>query len=331
MGLLSDNSVEVRRAAILSIGKLGKGKPNVEEALQKLAADPDTLVKLNALIGLAGLGHADESSIPTLLDAINNKEEATAKAAGRVLSLYALEKPDKVLPGLTELLEKKEQPGLLNALLVLSQMKGHAAPALPKIAALYDHVQPQDRIEIAMTIKDIDTTGDFAIPVIIKALKEKDPLDRKDALTALLSYRPRADLFLDALIDALNDPDVDNKLVAIGIIKGLGQRSEKAAPALATLTQDPEVRVRIAAIAAVSSYRNLPPQAADALEKSLKDTDSRVRLAAATALGHLANVDREKALSALQSAMEKETNEGVKRAIASTLDLMRQNPQKALH
>jgi HEAT repeat protein len=328
---LSDDSVEVRRAAILSVGKLGKAKPKVEEALQRFASDPDSLSKLNALIGLAGLRPPDESSIPTLLDAINRKEEATAKAAGRVLSQYAVEKPDNVLPGLIDLLEKKEQPGFLNALRVLIRMKDHASPAMPKIVALYDQVQPEDRIEIVMAVKAIDATGDFAIPVILKALKEPDPLDRKDALTALLSYRPRVDLFLDALIGALNDSDPENRHLAINIIKGLGMQSEKAIPALVTLSEDPDVRVRMAAIGAVSSYRNLPAQAVDALEKSLKDPDFRVRLTAATALGRLSNVDREKALSALQSAMEKETNDGVKRAIISTLDVMRQHPQKALH
>ena len=58
----------------------------MEEALHKFLDDPDALTKLNAIVALAAVGKVDDSVIPTLLTAIGNKDEATAKAAGRVLS-----------------------------------------------------------------------------------------------------------------------------------------------------------------------------------------------------------------------------------------------------
>jgi HEAT repeat protein len=329
--LLSDGNVEVRRATVLSLGKLGKGNSKVEESLKKFAADADPLVKLNALIGLASLGHVDESSLPIMLEAINNKEEATAKAAGRVLSQFAAEKPEKVLPGLMGLLDKKEQPGFVNAVRVLSQMKIHALPAAAKISAMYDQVKPQERIEIVDAMTAIDTSGDQAIPVIIKALKEEDPLDRRDALTSLLRYRQKPEMFIDALVGALKDPDLENRLLVIGIMKGLGQNAEKAIPALLAVTADPDTRVRTAAINAVSSFRNVPPESLDTLRKSLKDSDFRVRIAAAGALGRLSNVNVEKVDAALKTAMEQETNDSVKRAIASALETVRKNSQTVAH
>lgn len=332
VGLLSDGSIEVRRSAILSLGKLGKGNSKVEESLKKFISDSDGLVRLNALIGLAGLGHVDEASLPILLDAISNKEESTAKAAGRVLSQFASEKPDQVLPGLIELLDKKEHPGFVNAVRVLSQMKTHALPAVPKITSMYDQVKPQDRIEIVDALTAIDTSGDQAIPVIIKALKEQDPIDRKDALIALLRYRSKSDLFIDDLIGSLNDPDSENKLLTVNIIKGLGQQGEKAIPGLlAVVTGDQDTRVRTAAIAAVSLFRNPPPQIGEALQKCLQDQDFRIRMAAANALGRLSNVDGEKADTALKAAMETETNDGAKRAIASALEMVHKNSRSVAH
>jgi HEAT repeat protein len=296
-----------------------------------MSSDSDPLIKLNALVGLAGLGHMDESSIPILLEAINNKEEATAKAAGRALTKVAVEKPDKVLLGLMELLDKNESPGVTNTLRILTHMRSHAAPAVQKIAALYDGAKQFDKIEIVETLSAIDTNGDYAIPVLVKALKEPDPLDRKDALTMLLRYKSRADLFIDGLLGALNDPDIENRMLAVRIVRGLGQEPDKVVPELVRLCEDPDLRVRSAAISAIGSFKNVPPSGVEAIEKSLSDADFRVRAAAATALGRIGILDREKALAALQNALNKETNEGAKREILSALNVMRRSTSQSSH
>ena len=98
MERLSDDKIEVRRSSIQSLGRLGKGAHNVEEALQKFLDDPDTLTKLNATIALASVGKADDTVIPTLLTAIGNKDEGTAKAAGRVLSDLAIDNRTRCCP-----------------------------------------------------------------------------------------------------------------------------------------------------------------------------------------------------------------------------------------
>ncbi len=316
---------------MLSIGRLGRGRSKAEDALKNMSSDSDPLIKLNALVGLAILGHMDESSIPILLEAINNKQEATAKAAGIALTKVAVEKPDKVLPGLMEVLDKKENPGVINSLRILAHMRNHAAPAVEKVAALYDGAKQFDKIEIVETLSAIDTTGEYAIPVLVKALKEPDPLDRKDALTMLMRYKSRADLFMDGLLEALNDPDIENRMLAVRIVRGLGQEPGKVVPQLVRLCTDPDVRVRSAAISAISSFKKVPPSGVDAIEQSLNDADFRVRAAAATALARISLLDREKAFAALQSALDKETNERAKREILSALNVMRRNTSQSSH
>jgi HEAT repeat protein len=147
----------------------------------------------------------------------------------------------------------------------------------------------------------------------------------------LLRYKSRADLFIDGLLGALNDPDIENRMLAVRIVRGLGQEPDKVVPELVRLCEDPDLRVRSAAISAIGSFKNVPPSGVEAIEKSLSDADFRVRVAAATALGRIGILDREKALAALQNALNKETNEGAKREILSALNVMRRSTSQSSH
>ncbi len=181
---LSDNDIEVRRATILALGPSWQGKRHSSSESREILGRcrPDHQ---------AGRHHcacqprsSGRFHIPVLISALGNKDEGTAKAAGRVLSDVATKEPDKVLPGLVQVLDRREQSSLVYALRVLKRMKAHAAATLPKLAALYDEMKPVDRIEVIEALEVIDTQGDHAVPVLAKALKDSDPQNRKDALLA---------------------------------------------------------------------------------------------------------------------------------------------------
>jgi HEAT repeat protein len=319
MERLSDDKVEVRRSSIQSLGRLGKGAHNVEEALQKFFDDPDTLTKLNATIALASVGRAEDTVIPTLLTAIGNKDEGTAKAAGRVLSDLAIDKPDKVLPGLMESLDQNEEPTVINTLKVLRQMKTAAAPAVQKISALYDKSNSQVRMEILDTLAGIDTEGDQALPLLVKALKAPEPMVRKEALMGVMRYRSKADLFVEPLTESMKEGDLENRLLAIGIVRGLGQRGLKSIPTLEALTEDPNVRVRIAAVSALATFRPVPEEVLEKLSRTLKDSDTGVKMATVGALRQIGYVYPDKVTELLQSALQVEKNEQARRSMASAL------------
>lgn len=319
MERLSDDKVQVRRSAIQSLGRLGKGAHNVEEALQKFLDDPDELTKLNAVIALASVGKADDTVIPTLRTAIGNKDEATAKAAGRVLSDLAIEQPDKVLPGLMETLEQNEEPTVINTLKVLRQMKTAAAPAVQKITALYDKSDAQVRMEILDTLAAIDSEGDQALPLLVKALQAPEPMVRKEALMGVMRYRSKADLFVEPLTESMKEGDLENRLLAIGIVRGLGERGLKSMPTLQALTEDPNVRIRIAAIGALATFRPVPEEVLEKLSHTLKDSDTGVKMATVGALRQIGFTHRDKVTEMLQSALQVEKNEQARRSMASTL------------
>lgn len=305
---------------MLSLGKIGKGDKNIEAALKKLAGDPDEQTKLNVAISMAALTRVEDADIPLLVSALSNKQEATAKAAGRLLSNLAPEKPDLVLPGLKAILEKKELPAAKNAVKVLKAMKEDALPAVPQIVALHDIVEPIDRLDIVEAIIAIDKSGDSAIPLIKTAMKSSDPLDRLEALNLVTRLPSRREEFLDALIDATSDSQIGNKIAAVRIIRSMGKRGEKAIPTLIALAKDPDSRVRTEGISALGIYGHLPAQALEVIGNALQSDKGGVKMAAVNVLDRIGSSDPEKVIPLLQNALDHEKNEASKQTIASILD-----------
>lgn len=329
MQALADQSVEVQRAAILALGRLGKGLDGVEEALKKFTDAPDPVTKMDATIALAGLGKMDDAALPTLLKAVGSREESTAKAAGRVLGDIGAHAPDKVMPGLMDALGKDDLNVSRNALRVLRQMRNQAVPALPAVTAMYDKADPVTRLEVIDTVLAIDRQGDYAIPILVKALEAPVAKDRKEALIGLLRFRPKVNLFLNSLIEALGDKDTDNQILAIAIVKGLGPQAAKAAPRLIELMNDENFKVRSAAIAAISSFTPPTPEIIQALDKALRDQDVRVRIAAVGSLRRIGYVYPDKVAGPLKAALESEKDEQTRKAINAALEKVSGSPAKA--
>ncbi len=316
---LGDNEVDVRRAALLALGNLGKGHPEVEEALTKYAHDSDPVTRLDAIVALADLGKMDASTIPHLMNALGSDKESTTRAATKALRQYADEKPQDVVPGLLENLDKKQEPAAINSLRVLRGMKSQAVEALPRIAALYPSTTARDKREVLDALIAIDAQGDFAIPVLKEALKDTSPLDRKEALLGLMRFRTKVNLFMDSLIEALKDNDLENKLLTINIIRGLGQQGAKALPAMIALTEDKEAPVRTAAINCLAGF-GPSPEAIPALERTVKDPDLRVRMMSVAVLRRLGQSNPQLVIPILQNALESEKIEASKRSITAALD-----------
>lgn len=317
---LGDDDVEVRRATILALGNLGKGQNNVEEALKKYTQDSDPVTRLDALVAMAELGKTEETGIPTLLKALGSSKEATARAAAKALSMIAAEKPQEVLPGIMEILDKKEQPAAINSLRIIRGMKSQSSEAAPRIASLYKSVTPHERREIVDTLTAIDTEGNYTIPVLIEALKEPAPYDRRDALLGLMKYRSKVDLFIDSLTDELKDNDLENKFLAINIVRGLGQQGSKALPAMIMLTNDQNPQVRAAVVNAIGVFGSSYPEVVRTLGQTVTDADLRVRMASVVALENAGKTNPQEVIPILQRALDSEKLDAAKRRIKAALD-----------
>jgi HEAT repeat protein len=318
---LGDIDVEVRRAAVLALGNLGKGNAKVEEALTKFTKDPDPVTQLDATVAMAEMGKMDASTIPHLMNALGSSKETTTRAAIKALRQFAQEKPQDIMPGLLENLDKKQEPAAVNSLRVLRGMKSQATEALPRIAALYPSATSNDKREVLDALMAIDAQGDFAIPALQKALKDTSPNDRREALLGLMRFRPKADLFMDSLVEAVKDEDLENKLLAINIIRGLGQQAAKALPSVTALAEDKEPQVRSAAINCLAGF-GPSPEAIRTLGRTIKDPDLRVRMISVGVLKRLGQSNPQAVIPILQGALESERHEPAKRSIKGALDTL---------
>ena len=313
--------MEVRRAAVLALGNIGKGNSKVEEALTKFTKDPDPVTQLDATVAMAEMGKMDASTVPQLMKALGSDKETTTRSAIKALRQYANEKPQEVMPGLLENLDKKQEPAAINSLRVLRGMKTQAVEALPRIAALFPSATSRNKREVLDALIAIDATGNFAIPTLQKALKDPSPNDRREALLGLMRFRPKASLFLDSMIEAMKDNDLENRLLAMNIIRGLGKQATKALPAVAALTEDKDPQVRTVAINCLAGF-GPSPEALQALGRTVKDTNLRVRMISVAVLKRLGQSNPQAVIPILQSALEAEKIEAGKRSIKLALDTL---------
>jgi HEAT repeat protein len=309
----------VKRAAILSLGRIGKGTTKVEEALQGFVNDPDPEIRLDAVVASATLGKVDDSAIPTLIAAMGSKNETTAKAAGLALTEIGHEHPQKIVPGLVEILKRPEDPAVLQAVNALGRMKGQSVEALPYLAALYDHAPPQHRPQMLDALVTIDLKGQYAIPALVKTLDDPDPNLRREALIGLLRFRSETDAIIDPVIKAFRDSLEENRLLAVNIVRGLGPKGAPALPALVELGNDPYWQVRKVAIDTVAALNGTSQDVTNMLASKIGDEELRVRMAAVQALRRLGLTHPDEAAVLLRHALEKEPNENAKRSIAAAL------------
>jgi len=324
---LGDERVEVRRAVILSLGRLGKGSPQVEAAVRHLLEDSDPVAKMNAQVALAIMGKADDSAIPALMGALGSEEDTTARAAGLALSNMGTESQEKIIPSLIEALNSSEEPLVSNTLKVLRQMKGQALRILPEVAEKYEKVDPKNRLAVLQTANELDVTGEYALPICLKALEDKDPTVRKRALIGALRYRSRLNDFMEQFVKCLQDSEEENRLLAIGIVKGLGNKAVSAIPSLIALAKEGTPRGRVSALSSLGAFTPPSEEVIGVLETGLRDSDEKVKMAALSTLRTVGQSNPGAVIPILEKALEAEKQEKTKRSIVAALDSLKKTRQ----
>lgn len=327
-GAFSDPDVEVRRASILSLGRLAPGDSNVEELIRKRLQDNDRLSVASAVIALALMGKYEDSGLPVMAESLASPNEATAKAAARALGSIGMEKPGLALPFLLKALDDKESGAAKHALPALRKMKNDAGPAIPKIAAMFAGANAATRSEVLDTISALDEKGDYSLPIFVKSLESDDPIDRKEALLGLLKFKSNWKEFIAPLIAILDDPEVENRMVVVAILKGVSNESDQAGSALTSMTADADIRVKNAAISALSQINKPSNEVMEALAKSVMEKDHRVRMASIGSLRRLGTLAPEQVIPILNNALNQESYDPAKRLIKSALEEIEQNTKR---
>ncbi len=326
---LQDDRIEVRRVAVLSLSRLGKGLASVEEALRQANEDSDQGLKTNALVALAIMGKSDDKSLPVLMKALGSENEPTALSAGLALTNIGRESPEKVVPSLAEALNSKEELLARNALKILGRMKGNAKQVLPEVAQKYGKVDPKNRLPVLQAVFEMDASGEYALPVCVKALEDPDPAIRKEALVGALRYRARLVSFKKQFIESLKDSEEENRLLAIAIVKGLGNKAIDAIPSLIALANEGTPRVRISALSCLGVFSPPSGEVIRLLEAALKDRDEKIRMAALNSFRTFGQKDPTAIIPILEEALKVEQEQRTKRSIVAVLDSLKKQGQGA--
>ncbi|MEM1425203.1 MAG: HEAT repeat domain-containing protein, partial [Cyanobacteria bacterium P01_H01_bin.130] len=224
--------------------------------------------------------------------------------------------------------------------------KAIGQPAVPQlINALTTHKNPVVRRASAKTltlIRDPD-----AIPTLVNAfLTDEDTVVRGSSIGALADTgKPSVPVLLEILSDpshseiikghaawalavigsdagdelfkaATSDLD-DVRQAAVGAIAGIARESqdERAIAILINALDDANTEVRLEAASALGEVKSAAaqPKLIQQLIRHLSDTEAEVRKAMALALMKVGDRDT---IPVLQGALEKETDEGIKRVLA---------------
>lgn len=268
--LLGDEVPDVKRVAIVSLGKIGDARavgPLIEVALQ------EPLLRYTAGESIVRIG---KFAVPALLEILKGSDPSRVLEAVIVLGRI---KDPSAADAVSTLLSHR-----------FAIVRGHAAETLGQLAepksssALIRALSDQDSVVRAQAAAALLRIPDKrAIKPLIKLLEDKDVDVCVRAATALGEFGDA-----DAAISLLPLLDRDEPEIRGAVSDALGKiGSEVAAEPLTKLFQDEDEQVRLKA---VSAFRRFKSDAATApLLQLLDDASVAIRQRAADALGEAGN------------------------------------------
>ena len=264
--LLSDSNVHVRRAAIQAFRRIHPDPQMAVPLLVEVAADADSVVRLNAMDGLAELG---KSAVPGLIEATKNPQTA------------------------------------YSACLALGQIGAVAAPAVPALVQLLGGEGGELRREAALSLGAIGPGAEAAVPSLIKLLEDPDYGVRLGAVFAVGRIGPAAKA-ADAALQKLamtNPPALLRALLvwAMARVKPEDKAmTRKAVSILCESMRSQEPRVRATALRGLGDLHTVPDVIVPAMKRLLDEGPTEVRDDALTVLASVG----EPAVPALTAALQ---------------------------
>jgi HEAT repeat protein len=263
---------------------------------------PDEFGRYCYLPALAQMGPATLEEVPSLLEALKDREGERDHQ----------DKPKRVENRLTQVgifaattlahVGPVARPALLKALrhehprvragsaLALGLMRPRQAEALPALREALRDRDDEVRLHAALAVHRIEGKTEALVASLIDILKSRTPELRKQALAELERLGPAAKAAVPALIDALRDEHLLEAREVEGfsfnwplsaVARALVAIGPEAAPALREAAADREALVRTHALLALACLPTPDKETLTLLRAALEDRVAEVRLIAA--------------------------------------------------
>jgi HEAT repeat protein len=233
---LTYNVEEVREAAAIELGRIGRDAVAAVPALLSALEDKDPRVREAAIVALGKVGSEAHSALPPLTAILSIGRSTSDDDVVEISN-------KRDVASLVQSFRRADRSGRAKLAVLLGQVGAQSGASALLIESLNDY-DPDVR-EAASTA--LEKMGSAAIPALIEGLKSPNAKIRAACCLVLSKLGPAAKPAVDALVVAATDASPDVGAAAIDALGLIGPVGKPAIPTLALALKNGEFSIRFSA------------------------------------------------------------------------------------
>ncbi|MEK7872466.1 MAG: HEAT repeat domain-containing protein, partial [Chloroflexota bacterium] len=324
---LKEGDDAARRAAAMSLGKLGSKASAAVPDLLRSCGHKDPAVRVSSLWALTMIEPDARHVTLRLLASLRDEDSYVRLSAAMALG-EAGPKAEEAMPEIIASLDDSDPRVVLNSAMALQRLAPESGRIVPSLMELLHEDDPFARVGAVMVLGKSGSAAETAVPELVRLMREDvDPNVRQGAVGAISGIRRLADVSVEGLIGSMGSSDLPTRLVAMVLLRMNASTAEAALTPLMRALEDKEDIIRITAALTLGNLGDKALRAAPALIALLNDKNPHIRMSAANALGMMRFSP---AVAPLEAALKSESDPDIHLAFTLSLALLRERERIAL-